>query len=147
LKGRDETDAAFLVRRFDALPMDDFAREKLYDQLDPPLQIAPGPDTPARTREALAGRRAIVFQRRTPVRARPDLRTAARRPVAIRDVARAEGARLIDLARAAMVTRQRDLDAFSWGDPADVRIAECGEGLRFAVIGVRPERRLLLESV
>jgi len=46
-----------------------------------------------------------------------------------------------------MVTRSRDLDAFSNGDPRDVRVVECGEGLAFACIGTRPERRLLLESV
>jgi hypothetical protein len=147
LAGRDESDAAFLVRRFDALPMDEFAKEKLYDQLDPPLRLAPGADTPARTREVVAGRRPVVFQRRTPARTRPDLRAAARRPITMREVPRAEAARLIDLARAAMVTRQRDLDAFSWADPADVRMADAGEGLCFAVMGVRPERRLLLESV
>ena len=46
-----------------------------------------------------------------------------------------------------MVTRQRDLDAFSYGDPRDVRLVDCGDGLAFACIGVLPERRLLLESV
>jgi hypothetical protein len=65
----------------------------------------------------------------------------------VRAVARAEGQALIDLARGAMVTRSRDLDAFSWGDPDDVRLADCGDGLQFAVIGVVPERRLLLEAV
>ncbi|MBI1797078.1 MAG: hypothetical protein HYR74_08510, partial [Candidatus Eisenbacteria bacterium] len=146
LKGAGESDAAFLIRRVAALPMDEAARETLYDQLDPPLRLIPGADTPARSREK-ARVAPVVFQRRAPGGERPDLRAAARRPVAIRAVPRAEAARLIDLARAAMVTRQRDLDAFSWGDPRDVRIADCGEGLAFAVIGVIPERRLLLESV
>ena len=46
-----------------------------------------------------------------------------------------------------MVTRSRDLDAFSYGDPADVRVVDCGDGLAFACVGVVPERRLLLEAV
>ena len=46
-----------------------------------------------------------------------------------------------------MITRSRDLDVFAYGDPRDVRMVECGEGLSFACIGARPERRLLLESV
>jgi hypothetical protein len=46
-----------------------------------------------------------------------------------------------------MVTRARDLDAFSYADPRDVRLVDCGDGLVFACVGVRPERRLLLESV
>ena len=46
-----------------------------------------------------------------------------------------------------MVSRQRDLDAFQWGDPKDVRLVSYPDGLSFAAIGVVPERRLLLESV
>jgi hypothetical protein len=46
-----------------------------------------------------------------------------------------------------MVTRERDLDAFAWADVRDVRLIECGNGLQFACIGVRPEKRFLLESV
>jgi hypothetical protein len=46
-----------------------------------------------------------------------------------------------------MVTRRRDLDAFSYGDPRDVRLVDWGDGLAFACIGVQPARRLLLEAV
>lgn len=147
LKGPAETDAGFLVRRFAALPMDGFAREKIYDQLDPPLRLAPGPDSPSRTR---AHHRAgpVAFQTRSLDRERPDLKAELRRPPrSVRAVSRAEGQSLIDLARAAMVTRSRDLDAFTWGDPEDVRLVDCGGGLGFAVIGVVPERRLMLEAV
>ncbi|MGH7730160.1 MAG: hypothetical protein ACRENJ_02820 [Candidatus Eiseniibacteriota bacterium] len=147
LKGPDETDAGFLVRRFEALPMDSFAREKVYDQLDPPLRIAPGEDTPSRTR-AIHRTAPITFQAGPLDRGRPNLLSELRRPpLSVRPVARAEGQRLIDLARASMVTRSRDLDAFSWGDPDDVRLVDCGRGLQFAVIGVVPERRLMLEAV
>ena len=147
LKGPGETDAGFLVRRFAALPMDSFAREKLYDQLDPPLRIAAGDDTPSRTR-AFHRTGPVAFQIEPLDRGRPDLTSELRRPPrSVRAVSRAEGQALIDLARASMVTRSRDLDAFSWGDPDDVRLADCGGGLQFAVIGVIPERRLMLEAV
>ena len=147
LKGPDESDASFLVRRFAALPMDEFGCEKLYDRLDPPLRLAPGPDTPSRT-TAYAAPARVVFQTVPLTRARPDLAAELRRsPLAVRPVSRGEGQRLIDLARAAMVTRSRDLDVFSWGDPDDVRLADCGGGLQFAVIGAIPERRLLMEAV
>ena len=147
LKGPGESDAAFLVRRFASLPMDDFAREKIYDQLDPPLRLSSGPGTPTRTR-ARHPVRAVAWQVHPLERGRPDLARELRRPpLAVRAVGRAEGERLIDLARASMVTRSRDLDAFSWGDPDDVRLADCGSGLQFAIVGVRPERRLLLEAV
>ena len=43
-----------------------------------------------------------------------------------------------------MGTRSRDLDVFSWGDPDEVRLADCGGGLQFAVIGAI-EARVLME--
>jgi hypothetical protein len=52
-----------------------------------------------------------------------------------------EARRIIDLARSAMTTRSRDLDAFAYGDPRDVRIAEDTRGLAFALIGMIAERR------
>jgi hypothetical protein len=54
---------------------------------------------------------------------------------------------LIDLANEAMVTRSRDLDAFSYGDPKDVRVFDLGDRLELVAIGLIPERRLLLEGV
>ena len=50
LKRPDETDATFLIRRFDTLEASPSVRERLYDQLDVPLRLAPGPETPCRTR-------------------------------------------------------------------------------------------------
>ena len=44
------------------------------------------------------------------------------------------------------MTRQRDLTVFEFASVRDVRLADCGDGLTFAVFGVVPERRLLLES-
>lgn len=147
MKGPGESEASFLARRFERLPMSLAWRESLYDDLDPPLRLLPGPGTPSRTR---ARHRPLpaVYQTRPLRRARPVLREAiAEPPRAVREVAPAEGARLIDLAREAMVTRSRDLDAFAYGDRRDVRLVDAGDGLQFACIGMLPERRLLLETV
>src|SRR5262245_35541421 len=46
-----------------------------------------------------------------------------------------------------MVTRQRDLDVFSYADPRDVTWVEFPGGLAFACLGAIPARRLMLESV
>ena len=67
--------------------------------------------------------------------------------MAVRQLSILGGRKVVDLARGCMVTRSRDLDAFSYGDPRDVRLVDCGGGLAFVGIGVIPERRLLLESV
>ena len=147
LGGPRETDAAFLVRRLARMPMDEVARETLYDQLDPPLVLLPGATTPSRTRAKRSGAR-LHFQRRALERGRPSIEAVASlRARAVREVGAREGERWIDLARASMVTRSRDLDAFANGDPRDVRVVDFGNGLAFACIGVRPERRLLLEAV
>jgi hypothetical protein len=147
LKGPDETDAAFLVRRFEAFRLEDAAREKLFDDLLVPFVVAPAPDVPNRTHARHPGSR-VVYQTRPLDRARPDLRREILRPPeAVREVPVREGRALIELAREAMVTRSRDLYAFKHADPRDVRMVECGDGLQFAVMGIVPERRLLLESV
>jgi hypothetical protein len=143
----EETDAAFLIRRFQALRLDSFLREALYEELDVPIRLAPGPGTPSRT-HAEHRRWPVVYQTAPLVRARPSFSEEVRRPpLAVRVVDRSEGLRLIALAREAMVTRSRDLDVFAHGDASDVRLVECGGGLQFALIGAIPERRLLLESV
>ena len=159
MKGPDETEAAFLIRRFEALATRDFAREILYDELDVPMVLSPAPDPrvrrprgraraiPSRT-GACARSGPVVFQREAISRARPDLRAEiARPPAAVRALSPRAGERYIDLAREAMVTRQRDLDVFAYGDPRDVRLVDAGGWLEFACIGAVQERRLLLEAV
>jgi hypothetical protein len=147
LKGPDETDAAFLLRRFRKLPFGDAGREIAYDDMTFWLRLAGGPDTPSRSR-AEDTWAPIAFQSTPLETSRPDLLREARRPPkSIVSVPRAEGRRLIDLARTSMVTRARDLDAFENADPDDVLRIDCGGGLQFVAIGQRPERRLLLESV
>jgi hypothetical protein len=147
MKGKKESDASFVICRLAALRADPFLSEKLHDRLDLPVVIAPGPDTPSRTRAKLPGAR-VSFQTRPLERARPDLRIEARRePLSVRPASRLEGRRLIELALGGMVTRSRDLDVFAYGDPRDVRLVDFGDGLQFACIGAIPERRLLLEAV
>lgn len=146
LKGQGEGDGAFLVRRIGALAMDSFALERFYEDYDPPLRLDPGPGTPSRTLAHWPG--APVSWQRSPLRRdRPRFwQDIERVPLRVRDLSEAEGKAMIDLARVSMVTRKRDLDAFCHADPRDVRLVDAGEGLQFGVIGVKPERRLLLES-
>jgi hypothetical protein len=146
LRGR-ATDATFLVRAIESMPGDSLTRESLYDGLDPSCELAPGSDTPSRTLARHA--RAPTLFRSGPLRrGRPDLREEIRRaPRAVRRLGPGEGLQLIELARGAMITRKRDLDAFAYGDARDVRIVDDGGGLAFALIGVVPECRTLLPAV
>jgi hypothetical protein len=147
LKGPSETDAAFILKRFGALQIDSFLREWLYQDMQLPLCLAPGSDTPARGRAKL-DLAPVRFQTGALDRERPQIERAVREePHAVRELSPQDGARAIDLAREAMLTRSRDLDVFSYGDPSDVRLIDWGDGLCFAAIGALPERRLLLEAV
>jgi hypothetical protein len=143
----ERTDAAFLLERWDALGHDRAVLDALYDDLDPPLVLSPGPDTPCRTREKVPGL-PVTFQTGPLSRARPDLSAELERgPLSIRDATATEAVALIEMARSAMVPRERDLEVFAYANPADVRLVDAGGGLVFACIGVLPERRSLLEAV
>ena len=146
LRARGESDAAFLARRIEAMPGDGFTREAFHDAIEPTYELAPGPDTPSRTRAKYVAA-PMAFQRTPMRRARADLQQELGRPSRAEHVVSArEGAQLIELARGAMVTRSRDLDAFAYGNPRDVRLLDDGGGLAFVLIGAVPERRQLVSS-
>ena len=147
LRWRGETDATFLVRRVAALAGDDFTREAFYDAINPSCELLAAGDTPARTREKFAP--APVAFRSTPLRrGRPDLRAEmARPPLSVRRLPAAEGARLVDLARGAMVGRSRDLDAFAYGNRRDTWLVDDGGGLAFGLVGMVAERRAPLAAI
>ncbi|MFM9883339.1 MAG: hypothetical protein ACKVQT_09960 [Burkholderiales bacterium] len=141
------TDATFLLRQMEELPGNAITREAFHDGIEPTYLLSPTPASPART-HAVHRVGPIVFQRTALERTRPDLRAEfARPPVSVRAVTPQRGAQIVALARAAMVTRERDLDAFAYGDPRDVRIVHDYDGLSFALNGVQPDRRLLLPAV
>ncbi len=147
LKGPGETDGAFIVRRLQSLEVGPRIKEALFEDLDLVFRLSPGPGTPSRTHAHLP-RGPVVYQTGPMKRGRPDLRTeVARPPRGAEELSRKEGQRIIDMACESMVTRSRDLDVFAYGDPDDVRIFDCGDGLELAAIGAVPERRLLLEAV
>ncbi len=147
LKGPAETDASFLIRRFGSLRMPPPDRDTLYEALELPVRLSPGPDTPARTRAKLPGFQ-VAFQSRPLDRSRPDLRVEARRrPREVRDVSPREADRLIDAARTAMITRERDLEVFEHANRRDARLVLYEDGLAFACLGAVPEARLLLDAV
>ncbi len=84
-----------------------------------------------------------------PLLARRDLsldRELESPPLPVRTLSRREGAAALDLCRAAMGTRYRELYAFTHGDPASIVSAGCGRGLEILVVGIVPERRLPLRA-
>jgi hypothetical protein len=148
LAGPDTSDADFLIGAVARLGRSEAERETFFEELDLwfELDLAPDSGAPTRSRALLADR-PVHFQTTPLRRERPDLKQALRARATVTAVDEAAGERIVALAREAMVLRHRDLDAFAYGNPRDVRLFDCGDGLEFAVIGVLPERRLLLEGV
>ena len=146
VRGGGETDAVFLLRRIAAMPGNGFTREAFADTIDASFVLSPGPDTPSRTAAWFAGA-PVAFRREPPPRARPDLRTQlARAPRSVRRLSPRAGAEVVDLARAAMVTRARSLEAFSFANARDAWLVDDGDGLAFTFAGVLPQRRHALAS-
>jgi hypothetical protein len=144
LRARGQTDAAFLIERVAALPGNELTREAFYDAINPSCILHAAPTTPSRTL-AHAAWAPRALQRAPLRRGRPDLHAEiARAPQRVRRLSPAQGAHAIDLARGAMVTRQRDLDAFAYGNARDVWLAEHGGGLALALVGIEPARRAVL---
>jgi hypothetical protein len=139
------TDATFFVERIAALPGDESTREALYDLVNPSC-VLDGAGTPSRTLAVYP--RAPRAWQTVPLRhQRPDLRVEITRPPrTLKRLPSRHGKTLVALAREAMITRQRDLDAFAQGNPADVWLADDGDGLAFALVGTRPERRTALAA-
>lgn len=147
LKRPDESDAGFLLRRMSHAFGDDNGRETIYDDLDVSCVLSPGPGRPHRTGTRYR-RSPVRFQARPLDRSRPDLARACMvAPLSVEAVSAREGRELIRMARAAMVTRSRDLYAFQSADERDVRLIAYEDGLQFAVIGVRPRSRLPIDTV
>src|SRR5262249_4519763 len=143
--GRAISDLAVLVELFDRAPLSEEAREGLFETLALPIawRVADAPGA-SRTFARLPGARPFFHGTRAAVR--PDRRRCAggvtRPPPALPRGSPAGAAALVDSARVAMATRQRELFAFSHANVDDVLVAEPGRGLLIALIGLRPEHRL-----
>ena len=135
-----------LVQRFEATKLSDLARERIFDDLDLPMILRPTPTMPSRTTSGVELKQ-IVPQTRARSRHRPDAMTEWRRPPrSVRWLKSRLAIKWIDEARAAMLTRNRDLDTIAYANPKDVVEVIDEPGLRFVGFGIRPERRFLLEG-
>ena len=146
LRGVKESDAVFLLRRTASMPGNGFTREAFVDAMDASMVLEPGPGTPSRS-VAVFAPAPVDFRSVAPSRGRPDLRREiGRAPYGLRRLAVPDAEALADLARAAMVTRARSLEAFSFADARDGWLVGDADGLAFGLLGVVPERRHALAS-
>jgi hypothetical protein len=146
LKGPQDKDGAFLVRRFDAIPMDGFCKEALWDRLDVTFRLLPARSSPSRTTARWPVSK-ISYSEGQQADGLDFVRAAMRPPPSIRGLSTAKGMVVIDLLREAMVTRGRDLEAIAYANANDVVVADCGDGLRFLGVSMIHERRFLFETL
>ena len=147
LRGDAQTDAVFLLQRAAAMPGNTYSREALIDTMDAAMVLEPGVGTPSRTLATFAAV-PVVFRHQAPPRERPDLRQSiVRSPRAVRRLPQHQSEALIDLARAAMVTRARSLEAFSFADARDAWLVDDGDGLAIGLCGMLPQRRHALATL
>lgn len=143
--GRRLTDLQVLVEAFDRATLDAGLRDWLYESLGLAVRARLDPPEVSRT---LAKRPVDrpSFQRAALRRGSVDVAREAMRPLSLRRASPALAGELIETARVAMVTRSRELHAFSYPNVEDVLVGQVGRGLRVVLIGLQPEFRLPFEG-
>jgi len=141
LKDKAETSATFYINRLSASFANDFERETIHDDINLVYRLTPGPGTPdIATTTYEPGQ--VIYQTAPLNFKRQELRTVIQKTAyTVQPLSASEGNVLVDLARKTMVTHERDLDAFSYGNPADVSLIDFRDGYQVACIGMIPERR------
>ncbi|HEV7905669.1 MAG TPA: hypothetical protein VGO96_17645 [Pyrinomonadaceae bacterium] len=143
---RGESDLAWLIKRFERLPVGDKARAELFEPLKLWVRWELGKSKATRTLMRRPARE--IFYHDAPLLGRRDVSLAreldAKQKLAVERLSRAEGERLLASGRDTMAVRFRELHGFTHGDPSRVLRADAGRGLEIFLWGVRPERRLPL---
>lgn len=117
----------------------------MYDAVEPPVRWSLARSPASVTHNRL--RVATIVPRAVMRRADADSARAIAAPLAdIQLVDPVRGTEIIDVARAALAARGREVYAFSHANPEEVWWAPLGEGVALAVVGVVPADRLSLES-
>src|SRR6266850_943719 len=144
--GRRLTDLQLLLEVFGRTGLPAEARDWLFESLGLPIQWRPTGPGASRTLARVAPSR-VFFHEAGLDRSAGDLVGTLIRPLpALTRAPRELAESLIDSARVAMATRQRELHAFSYPNPDDVLVVRPGRGLTLAFIGIAPDFRLPLEA-
>jgi len=143
MRPRGVTDADFLIGLVAAMPWDEPSREAFFDRMDPPFLLHAGRGTPDRTTARFPRGPLVIAAVPAPRDLRSEAGRAPRRIAALRG---ADARALIRLARASMITRERDLAVFQYPEPRDAFLVDDGYGLAFALIGAAASRRALLPA-
>lgn len=142
-----EDDLAWLVERYQRLPLPPNQKAELYHALELPIAWDLGAAPATRTLNRHPARE--IFFQREPLLRRNDVsleRELGRDPMPVRTLSPADGEAVLDAAREGMAVRHRELYGFTYGDAEHVLAAEAGRGVEIFLCGLPPERRLPLRT-
>ena len=145
-RGRSGTDLAWLLSRFERLPLPDRERAELFNSLDLAFRWDLDNLRASRTCNWRPVRHVFYHQGPFIRRNEVDLAREMTTPLPVRRLSRREGERVLDLMREVMMVRRRELWGTTHGDPAHVLKADVGRGLQIFLWGLPPERRLPLRA-
>ena len=139
------TDLQLLLEVFERARLAEETRDWLFESVSLPILWRPRGAGGSRTLARIPSQRTF-FHAEGLERGTVDLVEALRRPLRLTRASRPLAEAMIDAARVAMATRQRELHAFSYPNAADVLVGDAGRGLRLVFIGIQPDFRLPLEG-
>jgi hypothetical protein len=138
---------AWLISRFEKLPLRPQQTAELYESLRVPLRWHLGNSAITRTRNWKPVPSVYYHGERLISRSQVSLAgELARRPPRLVRLSRKRGGEIIDLIREVMLVRYRELYGTTLGDPASVVRAEVGRGVVIYLWGLPPDRRLPLRA-
>jgi hypothetical protein len=144
-KGR-KSEIVWLMEQFESLEIPDKRKAELYESLKLHVTWEFGFGT-SRTGMKVPPRK--VFYHQQPLIKRREISLAAElnaSAIPIERLTRAEGERILDIARETSAVRYRELHGFTHGDAARVLRANLGRGTEAFVMGVPAEHRLPLRA-
>src|SRR5207249_2837365 len=144
-KGR-RRELGWLIERFESLRFSDKTKANLYDGLKLHLTWR-YVFRASRTGMRLPVRR--LFFHKSPLIARRDIslaRELTSPAIPIEKLSRAQGEKILDLARQTSAVRYRELHGFTYGDPSRILKGDLERGTQVFVTGVPPENRLPLRA-
>jgi len=144
-RGR-ERELTWLIRRFDSLPLPQKEKANLYDSLKLHITWKYGVRS-SRTNMRLSSGK--LFFHNVPLISRREIslvRELSSPPIATTRLSRAQGEKILDVARETSAVRYRELHGFTYGDAGRVIKADIGRGTMVYVTGVPAPHRLPLRA-
>jgi hypothetical protein len=145
--GKNNQTAAWLIRRFEQLPLPSQQKAELYESLRVPLRWNLDNSVITRTRNIKNPRH--IFYHNEPLISRSQVSLANelhKRPPKLTKLSPKQGEEIIELIREVMLVRYRELYGTTLGDPRSVLRADVGRGVEIYLWNLPPDRRLPLRA-